>query len=102
MPIHPAGRRYLRAACVLAAVACLLLAVTAAAEARPNESGVFPHEGAPVVVEDVPGAPVVRHVEGTPGPIALMVFGAGLAVAFIVGGYVGARVATRPLSGPAS
>jgi hypothetical protein len=96
MPLHRLTRPPLRGACTLAATACILLALAAAAGARPADNGPAPppstHRApAPTVVKET----VVQPGDSGPGAIIYALITVGAAATAIGGGYLGARIALR-------
>ena len=87
MPLH----HLTRTARALAAAACVLLVLCAAAGAMPADNG--PSQDAiatPTVVKQT----VVRPADG-PDTLALVIIGVGAVAALLGAGYLGARIATR-------
>lgn len=88
-------QRTVESACALAAVACILLSLAAAASAVPSEN-VGPQRTAsralatPTVVKET----VIRPGHGT-NAIVFVLIGVGACVAVLTAGYLGARLATR-------
>ena len=87
-------RRLARSVCALAASACILLAIAAAAAARPADTWPQPvvhNSPAPTVVRET----VLQPANGGPDTIALVLIGIAAAAALLGAGYLGARIATR-------
>lgn len=96
MPRHRPTRTPLRGACALAATACILLALAAAAGARPADNGPAPppstHSApSPTVVKET----VIQPGDSSPGTIFYALITVGAAATAIGGGYLGARIALR-------
>ncbi len=95
MRLHTFTRRSVRAACALAATACTLLVLAAAAGAVPMEN-VGPQSNAsnavpaPTIVRET----VVQPAGGTDA-IVFVLIGVGTLVAMLAAGYLGARMAVR-------
>ena len=95
MRLHRLIRESINAAGALAAMACILLALAATADAVPGEN-VGPQKSAsravatPTVVKET----VVRPSDGTDA-IVFVLIGVGAVVAMLGAGYLGARMATR-------
>lgn len=87
-------RRVARSVCALAASACILLALAAAATARPADTWPQPvlrNSPTPTVVKET----VLQPADGGPDTITLLLIGIGGAAALLGAGYLGARVALR-------
>jgi hypothetical protein len=85
-------RRIARGACALAASAYILLAIAAAAHARPADTWPQPaarNSVAPTVVKQT----VLRPANDGPDTITLVLIATGAAAALLGAGYLGARVA---------
>ena len=94
-------RRLARSLCALAASACILLALAAAATARPADTWPQPvlhNSPATTVVKET----VLRPANGGPDTLAFVLIGIGASAALLGAGYLGARIATRTYRGPAS
>lgn len=88
------ARRLKRGAYALAASACVLLAIVAAATARPADTWPQPpvhNSPAPTVVRET----LVQPASGAPDTITLMLIGIAAAAALLGAGYLGARIAIR-------
>jgi hypothetical protein len=86
--------RLKRGVCALAASACVLLAIAAAASARPADTWPQPvvhNSPAPTVVKET----LLRPATNGPDTITLVLIAAGAAAALLGAGYLGARIATR-------
>ncbi len=87
-------RRLTRSLCALAASACILLAIAAAAAARPADTPTQP------VVHNSPvKETVLQPADGGPDTIALVLIGVGGAAALLGAGYLGGRIAVRTRTG---
>ncbi len=87
-------RRFARSVCAMAASACIVLAIAAAATARPADTWPQPvvqNSPAPTVVRET----VLQPANGGPDTIALVLIGIAAAAALLGAGYLGARIATR-------
>ena len=87
-------RRLARGACALAASAWVLLAIAAAATARPADTWPQPvlhNNPAPTLVKET----VLQPANGGPDTITLVLIATGAAAALLGAGYLGARVALR-------
>jgi len=87
-------RRLARSVSALAASACILLAIAAAATARPADTWPQPavhNSPAPTVVKET----VLQPANGGPDTIALVLIGIGAGAALLGAGYLGARIAIR-------
>lgn len=87
-------RRIARAACTLAASACVVLAIGAGAQARPADTWPQPvvhNSPAPTVVKQT----LLRPANDGPNTITLVLIATGAAAALLGAGYLGARVAVR-------
>jgi hypothetical protein len=87
-------RRIARGACALTASAYILLALAAAAQARPADTWPQPtvhNSPAPTVVRET----VLRPANDGPDTIALVLIATGAAAALLGAGYLGARIALR-------
>jgi hypothetical protein len=87
-------RRVARGVYALAASACALLAIAAAAHARPADSWPQPpvhNSPAPTVVRQT----VLRPANDGPDTITLALIAAGATAALLGAGYLGARIALR-------
>lgn len=94
-------RRLARSLGALAASACVVLALAAAATARPADTWPQPvvHDSpAPNVVKET----ILRPANSGPDTLALVLIGIGAGAALLGAGYLGARIATRTYRGPAS
>ena len=92
-------RRLARSLCALAASACVVLALAAAATARPADTWAQPvvhNSPAPTIVKET----VLQPADGGPDTLALVLIGIGAAAALLGAGYLGARIATRTSSTP--
>lgn len=92
-------RRLARRLCVLAASACIVLALAAAAAARPADTWPQPvvrNSPAPTVVKET----VLQPANGGLDTITLVLIGIGAGAALLGAGYLGARIATRTSSTP--
>ena len=90
--------RLARRLCALAASACVVLALAAAATARPADTWPQPvvhNSPAPTVVKETILQPRQRRPRHAHAPI-----GIGAAAALLGAGYLGARIATRTSSTP--
>ena len=90
--------RLARRLCALAASACVVLALAAAATARPADTWPQPvvhNSPAPTVVKET----ILQPANGGPDTLALVLIGIG-AAALLGAGYLGARIATRTSSTP--
>jgi|tagenome__1003787_1003787.scaffolds.fasta_scaffold17351736_2 hypothetical protein len=85
--------RLKHSACALAASACILLAIAAAAHARiaDTRQTVGPNGPAPTVVRET----LVQPASSGPDTITLVLIGIGAAAALLGAGYLGARIAIR-------
>ena len=92
---HPRlTRRLARSLCALAASACILLALAAAATARPADTWPQPvvhNSPAPTVVKET----VLQPANGGPDTITLLLIGIGASAALLGAGYLGSRIAIR-------
>jgi hypothetical protein len=87
-------RRIARGACALAASAYVLLAIAAAAHARPADTWPQPvvhNNPAPIVVKQT----LLRPASSGPDTITLVLIATGAAAALLGAGYLGARIAVR-------
>jgi hypothetical protein len=87
-------RRLARSTCALAASACILLLIAAAATARPADTwpqAVVHNSPAPTVVKET----VLQPANGGPDTTTLVLIGIGAAAALLGAGYLGARIAIR-------
>jgi membrane associated rhomboid family serine protease len=87
--------RLTRSACALAASACVLLAIAAAAPARIADTRVG---GQPVVDDSTPTVvrqTVLRPASSGPDTITLVLIATGAAAALLGASYLGARIAIR-------
>jgi hypothetical protein len=87
-------RRLARSTCALAASACILLLIAAAAVARPADTwpqAAVDKTPAPTVVKET----VLQPANGGPDTTALVLIGVGAAAALLGAGYLGARIAIR-------
>jgi hypothetical protein len=87
-------RRIARGACALAASAYILLAIAAAAQARPADTWPQPvlhNSPAPTVVKET----VLQPADSGPDTITLVLIATGAAAALLGAGYLGARIAVR-------
>jgi hypothetical protein len=86
--------RIARGAWALTASACVLLAIAAAAQARPADTWPQPvvhNSAAPTVVKET----VLRPASTSLDTITLVLIAAGAAAALLGAGYLGARIAVR-------
>jgi hypothetical protein len=93
--------RLARSVCALAASACIVLAIAAAATARPADTWPQPvvhNSPAPTVVKET----ILQPANSGPDTLALVLIGIGAGAALLGAGYLGARIATRTYRGPAS
>ena len=87
-------RRLARSLGALAASACVLLVLAAAATARPADTWPQPvvhNSPVPTVVKET----VLQPANGGPDTMTLVLIGIGAAAALLGAGYLGARVAIR-------
>ena len=87
-------RRLTRSLCALAATASIVLALAAAATARPADTWPQPvvhNSPTPTVVKET----ILQPANGGPDTLALVLIGIGAAAALLGAGYLGARIATR-------
>ena len=92
-PSHLVGR-LTRSVCTLAASACILLAIAAAAQARSADTWPQPvlhNSPAPIVVRET----LLRPANDGPDTITLVLIGVGAGAALLGAGYLGARIALR-------
>jgi hypothetical protein len=88
------ARRLARSVGALAASACILLALAAAATARPADTWPQPvlhNSPAPTLVKET----VLQPANGGPDTITLLLIGIGGAAALLGAAYLGSRIAIR-------